>query len=145
MEEKRFPVTHTDEEWRKLLTPEQYDILRGHGTERPGPCALNYEERAGTFSCAGCGQDLFRSEAKFESGTGWPSFWEPISKKAVAEHADNTLFMRRVEVVMVGSHEQQALHLLTEGEVYDAESGRCCPLQVVDEHHHRSFPRGHRT
>jgi hypothetical protein len=55
MEEKRFPVTHSDEEWRKLLTPEQYDILRGHGTERPGTCALNYEKRSGTFSCAGCG------------------------------------------------------------------------------------------
>jgi peptide-methionine (R)-S-oxide reductase len=62
MEEKRFPVTHSDEEWRKLLTPEQYDILRGHGTERPGSCALNYEKRAGTFSCVGCGKDLFASK-----------------------------------------------------------------------------------
>ena len=79
MEEKRFPVTHSDEEWRKLLTPEQYDILRGHGTEAPGTCALNYEKRAGTFSCAGCGQELFASKKKFESGTGWPSFNDPVA------------------------------------------------------------------
>jgi len=78
MEEKRFPVTHSDEEWRKLLTPEQYDIVRGHGTERQGSCALNYEKRAGTFSCVGCGQELFASKKKFESGTGWPSFNDPV-------------------------------------------------------------------
>ena len=79
MEEKRFPVTHTDAEWRKLLTPEQFHIMRGHGTERPGSCALNYEKRAGTFSCAGCGQALFESKKKFESGTGWPSFNDPVA------------------------------------------------------------------
>ena len=89
MEEKRFPVTHTDEEWRKLLTPEQYDILRGHGTERPGTCALNYEKRSGTFSCAGCGQELFASKKKFESGTGWPSFNDPVTG-AVETTSDRT-------------------------------------------------------
>ena len=74
---KHYPVTHTDAEWRKLLTPEQYRVMRGHGTEAPGSCALNYEKRAGTFSCAGCGQPLFASKKKFESGTGWPSFNDP--------------------------------------------------------------------
>ena len=74
---KHYPVTHTDAEWRKLLTPEQYRVMRGHGTEAPGSCALNYEKRAGTFSCAGCGQPLFASKRKFESGTGWPSFNDP--------------------------------------------------------------------
>jgi peptide-methionine (R)-S-oxide reductase len=98
MEEKRFPVTHSDEEWRKLLTPEQYDILRGHGTERPGTCALNYEKRSGTFSCAGCGQELFASKKKFESGTGWPSFTQPLDG-AVATTEDRSLFMTRTEVI----------------------------------------------
>ena len=72
-----YPVTRTDAEWRKLLTPEQYAIMRQHGTERPGSCALNYEKRAGTFVCAGCDQPLFVSKKKFESGTGWPSFNDP--------------------------------------------------------------------
>src|SRR5262249_5514643 len=77
MQTKQYPVTHTDAEWRKLLTPDQYEVLRGHGTEAPGSCALNYEKRAGTFSCVGCGQPLFRSKRKFDSGTGWPSFNDP--------------------------------------------------------------------
>lgn len=97
MEEKRFPVTHSDEEWRKLLTPEQYDILRGHGTERPGSCALNYEKRAGTFSCVGCGQELVASKKKFESGTGWPSFYQPLPD-AVETKTDRSFFMTRTEV-----------------------------------------------
>ncbi len=74
---KQYPVTHTDAEWRKLLSPEQYAVMREHGTERPGSCALNYEKRAGTFTCVGCGQTLFKSKTKFESGTGWPSFNDP--------------------------------------------------------------------
>jgi len=78
MSEKRFPVERTDDEWRKSLTPEQYAVLRGHGTERPGSCALLAEKRPGTFSCAGCGQPLFVGGRKFESGTGWPSFFEPL-------------------------------------------------------------------
>ena len=77
MDAKTYPVTHTDAEWRKLLTPEQYHIMREHGTERPGSCALNFEKRAGTFTCAGCDQPLFVSKKKFESGTGWPSFNDP--------------------------------------------------------------------
>ncbi len=78
MEQKRFEVTHSDDEWRRLLTPEQYQIMRAHGTEAPGSCALNFEKRSGTFSCAGCGQQLFISKKKFESGTGWPSFNDPV-------------------------------------------------------------------
>ena len=105
MEEKRFPVTHTDEEWRKLLTAEQYDILRGHGTERPGSCALNFEKRAGTFSCVGCGQELFASKKKFESGTGWPSFNDPVAG-AVETTEDRAFGMLRTEVhcSRCGSH-----------------------------------------
>src|SRR5215472_17114337 len=76
-ETKQYPVSHTEAEWRKILNPEQYHIMREHGTERPGSCALNYEKRAGTFYCAGCGQKLCVSKTKFESGTGWPSFNDP--------------------------------------------------------------------
>ena len=85
-----FPVTKTDEEWRKILTPEQYQILRQHATERPGSCALNTEKRAGTFSCAGCGQDLFTNDTKFNSGTGWPSFYAP-HPGAIGTHTDQHL------------------------------------------------------
>ena len=97
MQTRQFPVTHTDAEWRKLLTPEQYDVLRGHGTEAPGSCALNYEKRAGTFTCVGCGQELFRSRKKFGSGTGWPSFNDPEAG-AVETSEDDTYGMVRTEV-----------------------------------------------
>src|SRR5208337_2114486 len=76
--EHHFPVTHTEAEWRALLTPEQYEVMREHGTEPAGSCALNYEKRPGVFSCAGCGQPLFESKTKFESGTGSPSFNTPV-------------------------------------------------------------------
>ena len=79
---KEYPVTHTDAEWRKLLTPEQYQIMRKHGTEMPGSCALLHEKRAGTFRCAACDQPLFASKLKFESGTGWPSFNDPIPARS---------------------------------------------------------------
>jgi peptide-methionine (R)-S-oxide reductase len=95
--EKTYPVTKTDEEWRRILSPEQYQVLRGHGTERPGSCALNYEKRAGTFSCAGCGQELFVSGKKFESGTGWPSFDQPVPG-SVEETVDRSWGMTRTEV-----------------------------------------------
>jgi peptide-methionine (R)-S-oxide reductase len=75
---KTYPVTHTDAEWRRILRPEQYDVMRSHGTEAPGSCALLLEKRYGKFSCAGCDQPLFESKGKFESGTGWPSFNDPI-------------------------------------------------------------------
>src|SRR5271163_590979 len=97
MSETMFPVQHTDEEWRQLLSPEQYDVLRGHGTERPGSCALNHEKRRGSFACAGCGQTLFISGRKFESGTGWPSFNDPV-EGYVATTIDRKYGMIRVEV-----------------------------------------------
>jgi peptide-methionine (R)-S-oxide reductase len=86
-----------DEEWQARLTPEQYRVLRKHGTERAGTSPLNKEHRAGVFRCAGCGQDLFTSDAKFDSGTGWPSFWEPLAD-AVETTTDRTLGMERTEV-----------------------------------------------
>jgi peptide-methionine (R)-S-oxide reductase len=92
-----FPVQKTDAEWRHLLTPEQYDVLRGHGTERAGSCALNHEKRAGTFSCAGCGQQLFVAGRKFESGTGWPSFNDPFPG-SVGTTVDRSWGMTRTEV-----------------------------------------------
>jgi peptide-methionine (R)-S-oxide reductase len=105
MDTKHFPVTRTDAEWRALLTPEQYAVMRGHGTERPGSCALNHEKRAGTFLCAGCGQTLFAAQQKFESGTGWPSFNDPVAG-AVETTADRAYGMLRTEVhcSRCGSH-----------------------------------------
>jgi peptide-methionine (R)-S-oxide reductase len=105
MDTKEFAVTRTDAEWRRLLTPEQYDVMRQHGTERPGSCALNYEKRAGTFSCAGCEQPLFVSKKKFESGTGWPSFNDP-APGAVETSEDRSYGMRRTEAhcSRCGSH-----------------------------------------
>jgi peptide-methionine (R)-S-oxide reductase len=93
---QQFTVRHTDAEWRAMLTPEQYAVLRGHGTERPGTCALNFEKRAGTFSCAGCGQKLFTATKKFESGTGWPSFNDPLPG-AVETQVDRSHGMIRTE------------------------------------------------
>ena len=93
-----FEVTRTDAEWKKLLNSEQFHVLRQAGTERPGSSPLNKEKRAGVFMCAGCELPLFSSTTKFESGTGWPSFWQPLDK-AVVEDTDTTLFMKRVEVL----------------------------------------------
>jgi peptide-methionine (R)-S-oxide reductase len=105
MENKRFEVTRSDEEWRRLLTPEQYQIMRRHGTEAPGSCALNHEKRHGTFVCAGCEQPLFASQRKFESGTGWPSFNDPIPG-SVETSVDRGYGMVRTEVhcSRCGSH-----------------------------------------
>jgi peptide-methionine (R)-S-oxide reductase len=95
--QEKFEVVKTDAEWRAALTPEQYRVLREHGTERPGSCALLQEKRAGTFSCAGCGQELFRAERKFESGTGWPSFFAPL-QGSIGTTVDRSHFMTRTEV-----------------------------------------------
>ena len=95
--DESFEVSYSDEEWRRRLTPEQYRVLREHGTERAGTSPLNREKRPGTFHCAGCGQPLFSSERKFESGTGWPSFWQPL-ENAVATREDRSFFMTRTEV-----------------------------------------------
>ena len=95
---KTFEVNHTDEEWRHLLTPQQYDVLRAAGTETPYSSPLNDEHRSGTFGCAGCGQALFSSTTKFDSGTGWPSFWK-VMDNAVLERQDNSEGMSRTEVL----------------------------------------------
>lgn len=97
MADTRYPVEKPDEEWRRILTPQQYAVLRGHATERPGSCALLDEHRAGTFRCAGCGQDLFVADRKFESGTGWPSFFAPV-EGSVATTIDRAWGMVRTEV-----------------------------------------------
>ena len=93
----QFPVQKTDEQWRDTLSPEQYRVLRGHGTERAFTSSLNNEKRQGTFVCAGCRQLLFSSETKYESGTGWPSFYKPL-EGAVGTTIDRSLFLVRTEV-----------------------------------------------
>jgi peptide-methionine (R)-S-oxide reductase len=104
--QKQYPVTRTETEWKAVLTPEQYHIMREHGTERPGSCALNYEKRAGTFVCAGCDQPLFVSRRKFESGTGWPSFTAPFDPDHLNFVRDSSYGMVRDEVhcSRCGSH-----------------------------------------
>ena len=91
-------ITKTDEEWRRELTPEQYDVMRRHATERPWSGEHNDTKDDGVFRCAGCGTELFRSDAKFESGSGWPSFYEPAVADNVETEEDGSLFMRRTEV-----------------------------------------------
>lgn len=94
---KSFPLERSDAEWRSSLDPEAYRVLRQHGTERPGSSPLNHEKRPGHFVCAGCGQALFDARAKYESGTGWPSFYAPV-EGAVGTQVDRALFMVRTEV-----------------------------------------------
>ncbi len=92
-----FPVTKTDEEWKKILTPEQYYVLRKHGTERAFTSPLDKTYAPGNYHCAGCGSLLFTSDTKFDSGTGWPSFWKPVDG-AVGTRSDRSFFMVRTEV-----------------------------------------------
>jgi len=87
----------TDDDWKQTLTPEQFHVLREHGTERAGTSPLNFEKRSGIFKCAGCGEPLFTSDTKFESGTGWPSFFQPI-EGAIGTTTDRSHGMTRVEV-----------------------------------------------
>jgi peptide-methionine (R)-S-oxide reductase len=99
-ETRRAPaLTKADADWRAELTPEQYRVLREKGTERPFSGELWDDHRAGTSRCAGCGTELFDSEAKFESGTGWPSFFAPADPAAVATETDRSLFMTRTEAM----------------------------------------------
>jgi peptide-methionine (R)-S-oxide reductase len=95
-EDAGYTVVRSDEEWQQLLTPEQYDILRNEGTEPPGSSPLNAEKRPGIYACAGCGQPLFTAETKYESGTGWPSFYKPIDG-AVSTKTDYKLIWPRTE------------------------------------------------
>jgi peptide-methionine (R)-S-oxide reductase len=96
-ETKTFEVTKTAEQWKQQLTPSQYNVLRNHGTERPGTSPLNQEKRKGLFACAGCDLPLFSSDTKYESGTGWPSFWQPLPD-AVGTKSDRSMLMNRTEV-----------------------------------------------
>ncbi len=94
--DSEFPVQRTDAEWQAELSPEQYRVLRQHATERAGSSPLNYEKRTGVFACAACGQALFTSDTKYESGSGWPSFFQPI-EGAVKTTVDRSHFMVRTE------------------------------------------------
>ena len=91
-------VVRTDEEWKKILTPEQYRVLRKQGTERAFTGEYNASKEEGVYKCAGCGAPLFESKTKFDSGTGWPSFWQPVDSASVDEHTDRSFFMTRTEV-----------------------------------------------
>jgi len=113
MSDEHFAVTKTDDEWKQTLSAEQFHVLRKHGTEPPGTSPLNYEKRSGTFRCAGCGAPLFNADTKFESGTGWPSFFTPI-EGAVATTTDRAYGMTRTEVhcARCGGH---LGHVFTDG------------------------------
>jgi peptide-methionine (R)-S-oxide reductase len=92
------PVQKTDDEWRQVLTPQQYEVLRQKGTERPFTGKYVHAHENGTYRCAGCGAELFDSATKFDSGTGWPSFYEPKNLENIELHEDRSLFMSRTEV-----------------------------------------------
>ena len=100
-----FPVTHSDAEWRRLLSPAAYEILRQQGTEAPYSSPLDLETRTGLYGCLGCGQPLYSSATKYDSHTGWPSFWKPLPN-AVAERPDTSLGMERTEIhcIRCGGH-----------------------------------------
>ncbi|MEM6382551.1 MAG: peptide-methionine (R)-S-oxide reductase MsrB [Pseudomonadota bacterium] len=91
------PKTLSDDDWKKRLSPAAFKVARKHGTERAFSHPYNDEKRAGTYSCVCCGQALFSSDAKFDSGTGWPSFFTPIDAEAIDDHEDRSFFMRRTE------------------------------------------------
>lgn len=97
-DEREKVLAKTDEDWQRELSPEQYRILRCHGTEPAGTSPLNAEHRKGTFKCAACGAPIFSSDTKFDSGTGWPSFWAPIADADVGTSVDTKLFVPRTEV-----------------------------------------------
>lgn len=91
-------VYKTDEEWKKILAPEEYNVTRKHGTERAFSSPYHDNKKKGVYKCIGCGTDLFSSDTKYDSGTGWPSFWQPVAKENVGTQVDKSFFMQRVEV-----------------------------------------------
>nr|WP_321463336.1 peptide-methionine (R)-S-oxide reductase MsrB [uncultured Cohaesibacter sp.] len=95
-----------EEDWKKLLSDEQYRVMRQHGTERPGSSPLNFENRTGKYFCVACGNHLFTSDSKFDAGCGWPSFYQTAAAEAVSEHVDHSYFMKRTEIrcANCGSH-----------------------------------------
>jgi peptide-methionine (R)-S-oxide reductase len=93
-----YPVSYSPDEWRRRLGADAFAVLRDHATERPFTSPLNNEKRSGTFTCRGCGLPLFASAHKFDSGTGWPSFWQPITRQALGTTVDRSYFMVRTEV-----------------------------------------------
>ncbi|MCG6858018.1 MAG: peptide-methionine (R)-S-oxide reductase MsrB [Salaquimonas sp.] len=95
---KKPKIVKDDREWRAQLTPEQYQVTRKHGTERAFTGPHQHEKRPGVFTCVCCGKPLFAADAKFDSGTGWPSFYEPVDGEAVSEHSDRSFFMKRTEI-----------------------------------------------
>ena len=107
-------INKTEAEWRQQLTPEQFHVMREHGTERPFSHPYNQEKSEGLYTCAACGAPLFSSKAKFDSGTGWPSFAAPMSKDAVTEKEDRSLMMRRTEV-LCASCEAHLGHVFPDG------------------------------
>ncbi len=107
-------IKKTEAEWKRQLTPEQYHVMREHGTERPFTHPLNAEKTRGVFTCAACGEPLFSSEAKFDSGTGWPSFTQPMAKDAVEEKQDRSNGMVRIEV-LCASCEAHLGHVFPDG------------------------------
>ena len=109
-----YPVTRSEAEWRQRLTPEQYAVMRGHGTEAPGSCALLHEKRRGRFTCAGCNSPLFDAEVKFESGTGWPSFYAPYDETHVTAVRDTSHGMVRIETRCARCDSHQG-HLFPDG------------------------------
>jgi peptide-methionine (R)-S-oxide reductase len=101
LEDKRFEfeINKSEKEWKRILTPDQFNVLRQKGTEPPFTVKYYDNHKKGIYVCAGCGNEFFSSDAKFESGTGWPSFWKPISEKSIITQTDDSLFMTRVEVL----------------------------------------------
>ena len=95
----KYPIMKSDADWKRLLSPAAYQVLRQEGTERPGSSPLNAEHRSGIFRCAGCNTPVYSSKDKFESGTGWPSFTRPIGERAIQTRKDTSLFMTRTEVL----------------------------------------------
>jgi peptide-methionine (R)-S-oxide reductase len=98
MQDECFPTEKSEEEWRRELSPDAFRVLRKHGTERAGTSPLNHEKREGSYLCAGCGAELFGSNTKYESGSGWPSFFRPKTPQAVGTSSDRSLLMTRTEV-----------------------------------------------